>query len=180
MKEVIIAINASVNTKWRTEDLHKEINEFVKINREKEIQVSLYLFNQTVTPLCEHTKVSDLTIDKKDISTFGELDFYGSIGTILERVSDRVNHLTKNKKPDKTFFCIITENYKDLPGNYSKEEIGTFITYQVEDYEWDFLFFGIDVKRDAKKIGIKSDNIYSVDCSSDGFKKVFDVISKKL
>lgn len=180
MKEVIFVLDTSKNVKWDIEDFSKELRAFIKEHKEQDIQVSLYSINQSVNCLYEHCPTNEFRFYKKNLQLNGVLDFYNSLGITLERVSDRINHLRGNKKPEEVYFCIITENYEDIESDYTKEEVNTFITYQKEDYKWNILYFGIGVKKNIQEIGIDKENIYSIDCSGDGMKKIFSTVSSKL
>lgn len=180
MKEIILAINTTSNSKWKKNDLINELKIFIENNKEKELQFSLYFFNQTVRSIYEHAKINEILVNNIKINFSGEADIYTSLGTILEKTSDRINHLKGSKKPEEVLFCIMSEDFKNISNDYSKEEINTFITYQIEDYNWNIMFFGIDVKKEIEELGIKKENIHMIDCTKDGLKKMFNSLQEKV
>jgi len=179
MKEVIIILNSSKGTKIDTSDFLKEFDKFVRGNKEKDVLISFYTFNSDVQSFIDHVPISEVK-EFKEINSLGECDFYNSIGIILERVSDRINSLKGINIPERVIVSVISEKYPDIHTDYSKEEINTFITYQREDYFWDFLFFGIGVNYDMKSIGFLEDEIHNIDCTLEGMGKMFSLIASRV
>lgn len=179
MKEVIVILNLSKNTKINTNDFIMELDKFVRRNKGEQILLSLYTFNSNVQSFIDHVPIGKVRIPK-DINSLGECDFYNSVGTILERVSDRINSLKGENTPECVIVSIVSENYPDVHTDYSKEEIMAFVTYQREDYNWNFNFFGIGVKQDVKEIGFLKEEINKIDCTVDGMNKVFSSIEFRL
>jgi len=179
MKELILILNSSKETKLDNQDFITEFNKFIKSNKKKDISVSLYTFNSNVQSVFDHVLIRDITFIK-NINSLGECEFYNSLGTILERVSDRVNSLKGKETPEEVIVALISENYFDVSKDYTKEEIHTFITYQKEDYDWKFLFFSIGVKNDLTEIGLSEEDIYHIDCTSDGLNKAFTIIESRV
>lgn len=179
MKEIIFILNSSKNTNINSRDFIAGLSSFSKAVSDKEILISLYTFNSNVQGIIDHTPPKDIKLPK-EINSSGECDFYNSVGIVLERVSDRINNLKGKHIPEKVIIVLISESYPEIQSDYSKDEINTFITYQKEDYLWDFVFFGIGVKNDIEGLGLSKDEIYKIDCTSDGIKKLFSSLVERI
>ncbi len=175
MKEVILILDSSKRKMMvDVDEFVRQFNSFVSKNRDEKINISLYTYNQDVQCLMDHVSIEEIRPLRKIESYDGVADFYNSLGSIMERVSDRINGLKGKKAPDTVSIYIVSSYYNESCDNYTKEDINTFITYQKEDYGWNFFFFGLNTKNDVSELGI--DNIFTVDCTNEGVEKIFNTI----
>lgn len=177
MKEIIVVVNANEKINLDVQNFMTGLRGFVRENASEKINISLYSFSSSVHSFFEHVPISEVSFTKT-IKPYGECKFFDSLGTILERVSDRINRLKGATAPEKVIFALITENFLDTSNDYSLDEVNTFLTYQREDYLWEFLVFGIGLKNDLEEVGFLKEDIYNTDITEEGMKKIFSIIKK--
>lgn len=179
MKEIIIALNLSKNIKLDISNFNKEFNRFILLNKKKDVLISFYVFSSDVRGLLDRVPIDEIK-GIRNLVPQGECDLYNSLGAILERTSDKLNRLKDKSKPEKIVFAIISEDFRDIETDYSKEEVKTFISYQKEDYAWEFMFFNAGIKLNLKELGLSDYDIFKIDCSEEGVEKIFTFLGSKL
>lgn len=159
------------------QDFTSGFRRFIRENKNEDIRVSLYTFSSGVVGFLDNAHISEAAFYKTIIS-YGECRFLDSLGTILERTSDRINNLRGRAAPEKVVFVLFTESFLDTSNDYSLDEVNALITFQREDYFWEFVVFGAGLKNDMEEVGFLEEDVYKIDITEEGIDKAFSIVQQ--
>ncbi len=186
--DVIIILDKSGSMEELTDDTIGGYNSLIQKqkdeNKDMNVFVSTYLFNNRVSTLCDAqaiTKVEPLT--RKKYFASGSTALYDAIGYAITREDERVVKLARSKKPlpQKTLIVVTTDGYENASIKYRYEEIRKLIGQKKEEGV-SFLFIGANIDSDtfAEQIGIGSDYAFTVQNNSLGVRNMMDGIQASM
>lgn len=186
--DVIIILDKSGSMEELTDDTIGGYNSLIQKqkdeNKDMNVFVSTYLFNDRVSTLCDAqaiTKVEPLT--RKNYFASGSTALYDAIGYAITREDERVVKLARSQKPlpQKTLIVVTTDGYENASIKYRYEEIRKLIGQKKEEGV-SFLFIGANIDSDtfAEHIGIGSDYAFTVQNNSLGVRNMMDGIQASM
>lgn len=186
--DVIIILDKSGSMEELTDDTIGGYNSLIQKqkdeNKDMNVFVSTYLFNDRVSTLCDAqaiTKVEPLT--RNNYFASGSTALYDAIGYAITREDERVVKLARSKKPlpQKTLIVVTTDGYENASTKYRYEEIRKLIGQKKEEGV-SFLFIGANIDSDtfAEQIGIGSDYAFTVQNNSLGVRNMMDGIQASM
>ncbi len=93
-----------------------------------------------------------------------------------------LDYKDEETKSSKVLFVITTDGYENASVEYTYEKINKMIKKGREKYNFEFLFLGanIDVKKEAKKLGIGEEKAMSFCASAVGIKRSYEILEEEI
>lgn len=145
-----------------------------KSNKNGDVSVSLFTFNDTVTELYLGKDIND--IKELDYNPNGMTAMNDGIGVAIDKVGKWLNDMDENQRPSKNLIIIMTDGKENSSREYKLDTVKEMIKHQEEKYNWSFVYMGTDItsSKDADNLGIKV-KTYG---SREMFKNNYDIINK--
>jgi hypothetical protein len=148
----ILDRSGSMQSVW-TETL-TGFNHFLKSQKETEGEA-----NFTLIQFDDKYEVNYVAKDIKEVPELtvvtyvprGWTALLDAIGKTMNTTGIRLTTMSKETRPDKVIFVILTDGQENASREYSKEQINRMITHQKDKYAWDFVFLGAN--QDAFAVG---------------------------
>lgn len=148
LTKLVFIIDKSGSMFYLTESTINSFNSFIDEQKtaKKQTILTTVLFNdkyeilhnnkdiRTIEPLTANDYIADSTTSLND-----------TLGAILTQEEKIYIHLSKNEKPSKVIFVIITDGLDNTSHFYSSQKIKEIIGSRKEMYNWEFLFFGANI-----------------------------------
>uniref|UniRef100_A0A7V2ZKJ9 VWA domain-containing protein n=1 Tax=Ignavibacterium album TaxID=591197 RepID=A0A7V2ZKJ9_9BACT len=108
-------------------------------------------------PLQEIPELNDKTFVPR-----GGTPLLDCFGRGINDLSEYINKLTNDQKPDKVFFIIITDGQENSSREFKKSDIVKLIDEKKNKDNWEFLFLSADLDAigDARLYGFNQTNVY--------------------
>jgi hypothetical protein len=125
-------------------------------------------------------------IDLKGVNPITEQDYFvrgstallDAIGRTIAKIESAQEHTSKEQRPDKTLFTIITDGYENASREYSYHRIKQLIEQQKET-GWEFVFIGanMDAVAAADRMGIRRDRAANYMADGAGVSCCYEAVS---
>jgi len=173
-KEVVSGFNSLLNKQLKVEGEatmtvvqfdheYQVLNDFIKINKVKELDANTY-------------------------SPRGNTALLDAMGKTIEDVRTKINALEDNEKPSKAIFVFITDGEENCSKQYSRERVFEMIedlkseSKEENSIDWDFVFIGAnqDAISAGSSLGIARGASLTYDSSGKGATTAFMSLSDGL
>lgn len=104
------------------------------------------------------------------------------LGRGINDLSEHINKLTDDQKPDKVFFIIITDGQENSSHEFKKSDIVKLIDEKKNQDNWEFLFLSADLDAigDARLYGINQTNVYVFNRDTKAVNKMWENLSASM
>lgn len=104
-----------------------------------------------------------------------------SVGLTINLVSEYVNQMKEDDRPDKVIICVLTDGFENDSKEFSAKSLKKLIK-QKEKESWDFVFIGADqdAMLNAKDLGINANmhNSMSYAATSAGTRGMYNTLTQ--
>jgi uncharacterized protein YegL len=130
----------------------------------KEAQLSLALFNDTVTLIHDNVPIADApSLCPATYQPAGGTALSDAIGRTIQAIGKRASRLSS------VLIVIITDGDENMSREFTISDIQRMIEYRQSKHHWQFLFLGPKSARSyALAIGIPPDHIFAFDADRSG------------
>ena len=135
----------------------KVINE-QKENKDGGCAVSFYKFATNVEEVYKGVDVKEVDYLDGKYSPGGMTALYDAIGKAIDDITDWMDDLPKEERPEKTVFVIMTDGEENNSHEYSLARIRKMIKHQEKGHDWTFVYMGSDLSnaKEVDNLGIKT------------------------
>lgn len=150
---------------------------------EGEANITTILFDHDVKFLYKRKNIKNVrSMTQDDYYVKGCTALLDAIGRGIDYMINVQKHQKEDEKAESVLFIITTDGYENSSNDYSYNQIRKMIKYQMEKYNWQFLFLGanIDAIAAAKNFGIPREYATNYVADGKGTKKNFKVMSKAI
>ncbi len=128
-------------------------------------------------PLQEIPELNDRTFVPR-----GGTPLLDCLGRGINDLSEHINKLTNDQKPDKVFFIIITDGQENSSREFKKSDIVKLIDEKKNKDNWEFLFLSADLDAigDARLYGINQTNVYVFNRDTKAVNKMWENLSASM
>lgn len=128
-------------------------------------------------PLQEIPELNDKTFVPR-----GGTPLLDCLGRGINYLSEHINKLNDDQKPDKVFFVIITDGQENSSREFRKEDIVKLIDEKKNKDKWEFLFLSADLDAigDARLYGINQTNVYVFNKDTKAVNKMWENLSASM
>lgn len=128
-------------------------------------------------PLQEIPELNDKTFVPR-----GGTPLLDCLGRGINDLSEHINKLTNDQKPDKVFFIIITDGQENSSREFKKSDIVKLIDEKKNKDNWEFLFLSADLDAigDARLYGINQTNVYVFNRDTKAVNKMWENLSASM
>jgi uncharacterized protein YegL len=128
-------------------------------------------------PLQEIPELNDKTFVPR-----GGTPLLDCLGRGINDLSEHINKLTDDQKPDKVFFIIITDGQENSSREFKKSDIVKLIDEKKNKDNWEFLFLSADLDAisDARLYGINQTNVYVFNKETKAVNKMWENLSASM
>lgn len=107
--------------------------------------ISLFKFNDKVTPVYLGKDVNDIDGNNLDYLAGGCTAMNDGIGTAIDSVGKWLAAMDENERPEKNLIVIMTDGYENASREYTLSEVRDRIKHQTEKYDWSFVYMGTNI-----------------------------------
>lgn len=177
---IIVIIDESGSMKNQRDIAIETVNEFIngQRNQEGSAKLSLYLFQDYTTSLCEGAPISDApTLSRETYVPRGQTALFDAIGMAIQENSARTENTC-------VIVAIMTDGKENRSSRFTLDEIKTLIQ-EKEALGWDFIYLSADLDAfsSAQAMGIRREHVHVFDKTADGFastrNKMSDAVDEK-
>lgn len=128
-------------------------------------------------PLQEIPELNDKTFVPR-----GGTPLLDCLGRGINDLSEHINKLNDDQKPDKVFFVIITDGQENSSQEFRKEDIVKLIDEKKNKDKWEFLFLSADLDAigDARLYGINQTHVYVFNKDTKAVNKMWENLSASM
>ncbi|MCX8106712.1 MAG: VWA domain-containing protein [Ignavibacterium album] len=128
-------------------------------------------------PLQEIPELNDRTFVPR-----GGTPLLDCLGRGINDLSEHINKLTNDQKPDKVFFIIITDGQENSSREFKKSDIVKLIDEKKNKDNWEFLFLSADLDAigDARLYGVNQTNVYVFNRDTKAVNKMWENLSASM
>lgn len=180
LTELVFILDRSGSMQGLESDTVGGYNSVLSQNRELpgEALVSTVLFDQEVTVV--HDRVPIRGVRPMGLAEFrprGCTALLDAVGRAITYHRTVQKVLPAGLRPERTLFVIVTDGYENASRSYTYEQVKRMIERQRE-LGWEFMFLaaGIDVAREASRLGVREDCAISYEATPSGTAGLYDAI----
>lgn len=153
----------------------KQVIDEQKANKEGEVAVSLFTFNNKVTQVYMGKNINEVENIEGSYRPHGSTAMNDGIGTAIDTIGKWLNGMQESEKPSKNLIVIMTDGFENSSTEYNLNKVKSMIRHQEEKYNWTFVYMGMDVTtaKAADELGVKA-RTYS---SKKNIKSNYDIIN---
>lgn len=135
----------------------KVINE-QKDNKNGGCTVSFYKFATTVQKVYMGVDVKEVEYLDEKYSPGGMTALYDGIGTAIDDITEWMDDLPKEERPEKTVVVIMTDGEENNSREYNLARIRKMIKHQEKGHDWTFVYMCSDLSnaKEVDNLGIKT------------------------
>ena len=133
------------------------------INEQKEdknggCSVSFYKFSTNVSKVYMGVDVKEVEYLDGKYNPGGMTALYDGIGTAIDDLTEWMDDLPKEERPEKTVVVIMTDGEENNSREYSLAKIKKMIKHQEKGHDWTFVYMGSDLSnaKEVDNLGIKT------------------------
>lgn len=180
--EIVMILDRSGSMGGLESDTIGGFNSFIEKQKkeEGEAYVSVILFDNEVEILYDREplkKVEKMT--DKQYFVRGCTALLDAVGGAIKHTVKAQKKDSKDKRPDKTLFVIITDGMENASIRFTYREVKAMIEHEKKKYNWEFIFLGanIDAAAEAQRFGIHSSRAARFENDSRGQRLNYDTVS---
>ncbi|WP_078551757.1 vWA domain-containing protein [Bacillus alkalicellulosilyticus] len=144
---------------------------------EGETVVTTVLFDDDYEVLWNGTDAKEVKLTEREYFVRGTTALLDAVGKSIMQVGQRIALTNNEERPEKVIFVITTDGMENASKEFTYPKIKELINHQQEKNNWEFIFMGanIDATEEAGNIGIKVENAYRFEASSQGVESMYDI-----
>lgn len=145
-------------------------NSYINNQKDKNVLVTTVLFDNNYEMINNRKHISEVNkLTNKEYFVRGSTALLDAIGNTIKFMDKSINK--------KVIFIITTDGYENASKEYNKEQIKELIKGHSK---WEFIYVGanIDSYEEARKLGIKDQNISNYKKDKIGVSKLYDSIER--
>ena len=145
--------------------------------------ISTVLFNDEVDVINDKVKLEDVPLlTENEYYVDGCTALLDAIGITISKIISSRKETPECEHPEKTIIVITTDGMENASSEYNYKKINTLIKRQKEKYNWEFVFWGvnIDVIGEESKMGIDRDNAVAYCYDSEGFELNYECLGEAI
>lgn len=162
LTEIIFILDRSGSMIRLESDTIRGYNAFLESQREEdgEALVTTVLFDDKYEIIHNGVNIKNVQpITYREYYARGGTALLDAVGKTIIDVEQRLCSTPDEEKASKVIFVIITDGQENSSKAFSYCEISDMVTYQQQENNWEFIFFGanMDAVREAENLGIRAD-----------------------
>ncbi len=178
--EIIFLLDRSGSMTGLERDTIGGFNSFLErqCQHEGETLVTTVLFDDEVEILWNGVDAKNLILTREDYYVRGSTSLLDAVGKTILDIGNRLARTPETLKPGNVIFVITTDGMENSSIEFTYPKVKRLIRHQQEKYNWQFIFMGanIDVAREAVNLGIKEDQAFNFDATSEGVEVMYDSV----
>lgn len=148
---------------------------------ESEVLVSTVLFNSRRVVVHDRVPIKEIMpLTEEVYRVGGSTALLDAVGRTIKRILKAHKEKSKEERPNKTLFVIITDGMENSSREYSYEKVKNMIEKRKEKDSWEFVFLGanIDAIAAAGRMGIRSNRAANYHADKMGTRKNFEAVDE--
>ncbi len=185
LSELVFILDRSASMGGLEEETIKGFNSMLaKQAKEKtDAKISTVLFDNYYELLHDRLDIREaLPISEEDYYVRGSTALLDAIGISIANTIQSIKKRKESERPEKVIFIITTDGEENSSREYTFDKINKMITYQKDNYGWEFIFLGanIDAIATAKRFGISEDRASNYHSDKKGTSLNYEVLSEAI
>lgn len=183
LTEIIFLLDRSGSMAGLEKDTIGGFNSLVKKqSQEGETLLTVILFDDDYEVLWNGMNAKNIRLTEREYFVRGSTAMLDAVGRTILDVGNRLSQTFEEQRPGKVLFVITTDGMENSSCEFTYEKVKELIQYQKEKYNWEFIFLGanIDSIKEARDIGICSEDAFNFEASSVGVECMFRLVDEKL
>lgn len=177
--ELVFILDRSGSMSGLEEDTIGGFNAMLeKQKKEKrKINVTTVLFDNQYELLHDRLQIEGLEkMDAQQYYVRGTTALLDAVGKTIQKIIGVQKNTSPDYRADKVVFVIITDGMENASVKYTRGQIKEMISYQQDQYGWEFLFMGanMDAVAEASHYGISSKRAVSYQSDNVGTRMNFE------
>lgn len=173
MTELVFILDRSGSMNKLTEDTIGGFNAMIEKQgqEQQDALVTTVLFDSVVERIHDRIPLEEVPeLTDAVYFTRGCTALLDAVGSTIRHIARIHKYAREEDRPQKTLFIITTDGLENASRRYDYETVRRMINHEQEKYGWEFIFLGadIDVAKEAKRMGIRSDRAVSYRKSKKG------------
>jgi len=160
--KIVFILDESGSMRDSKSDVIGGFNSFIdrhKMEKDIDVNVSLYKFNNEITNTIDNKPVSNVpNLTNNDYKPNGFTALYDAIGISINSTDIYINSLSAENRPDSVMVVIFTDGEENASKLYTSTAIKSIIETHEKLLKWNFIYLGTDIKdfSDADALGIQN------------------------
>jgi uncharacterized protein YegL len=100
-----------------------------------------------------------------------------AMGKTIISTTERLEALTKSKRPSKVLFVVVTDGLENSSVEYKKDQVSALIKEREEDWQFVFLAANQDAIQEGQQYGITRGSSMTYAATGQGIGQAFDALS---
>lgn len=166
LTKIIFVIDRSGSMQSVAKDMIGGFNQFINTQKENKVgecRVSFYQFDDIYEEVYKNLLVENVQdLDNKTYIPRNSTALLDAVGMTINNVSDELNVLSEEEKPEKVLVVILTDGEENSSQMFSIEQVRQLITEKTLA-NWEFVYIGAnqDTWSVANSMGIAASNSIS-------------------
>ncbi|MFZ3577801.1 vWA domain-containing protein [Virgibacillus sp. DJP39] len=184
LTEIIFLLDRSGSMAGLEKDTIGGFNALVKkqCQLEGETMLTAVLFDDEYAVLWNGVDANSAELTEEEYFVRGTTALLDAVGKTMLDVGHRFAKTSEERTPGKVLFVITTDGMENASREFSQQKIKEMIKHQEQKYGWEFIFIGanIDAVTEADNVGIRVENAYSFEASSEGVESMYSMVNEEL